>query len=121
MRIQLLPSTYAVCRLAPGDAVPEWPSGAFVSITRTPDELSIVCEERVVPHGIQAERGWRCFMLEGPIPFETVGVAASITGALAAARISVFFVSTYDTDFVFVPERSVASSIEALRSAGFDL
>lgn len=121
MRLNLLPSTYAVCRLAANAAVPEWPSGEFVSVTRTANELSIVCEERFVPDDVKAERGWRCFALEGPIPFDTLGVAAAMTSALAAARISVFFVSTYDTDYVLVSEGSVDSSVAALREAGFDL
>jgi len=121
MRFTLHASRYAVCRLASDAAIPSWPSGAFVSITRTADELSIVCAEESVPPDVQAERGWRCLALEGPIPFNAIGVAAAITTALAAARVSVFFVSTYDTDYVLVPGRSLDSAIAALRAAAFDL
>src|SRR5688572_16837698 len=100
---------------------PEWPRGAFLSITRTPDELSIVCDESSVPDDVIAERGWRAFQLEGPIPFDVTGVAASLTAPLAADGISVFLISTYDTDWLLVKESVRGRAIAALRSAGFDL
>ena len=121
MRIGLLPSLYAVCRLNAAAAIPQWARGAFVSISRSADELSVVCEEANVPADVKAERDWRCFAVEGPIPFEVVGVAARITNALAEARISVFFVSTYDTDYVLVRSSMVDAATAALRSARFDL
>jgi hypothetical protein len=121
MRLTLLPPRFAVCRLPASAAIPSWPSGAFVSISRTAEELSIVCEEASVPADALAERGWRCLKLEGPIPFATIGVAAALTKALADARISVFFVSTYDTDYVLVPAASLEPALAALRAAAFDL
>ena len=121
MRLTLLPPRMAVCRLPPAAAIPPWPAGPFVSITRTAEELSIVCSEASVPGDVQSERGWRCLKLEGPIPFETIGIAAAITKTLADAGISVFFVSTYDTDYVLVRAESIDSSVVALRAAGFDL
>ena len=121
MRITLLPSNYAVCRLDPAAAAPDWPRGDFVSISRTADELSIVCDSESVPPDVKAERDWRCFKVEGPIPFEVVGVAAAITKALADAKVSVFFVSTYDTDYLLVRSSAVSAAITALRSARFDL
>ena len=121
MRIRLLPSTYAVCRLAPNDAIPDWARGAFTSISRTADELSVVCEASHVPEHVRAERDWRCFAVAGPIPFDVVGLAARITTALAQARISVFFVSTFDTDYVLVRSSTVDAATTALRSARFDL
>ena len=121
MRIRLLPSTYAICRLDPDSAIPTWPRGDFVSVTRTWDELSIVCEEASVPADVKGQGDWRCFAVEGPIPFEVIGVAARITTALADAKVSVFFVSTYDTDYVLVRSSSVDAAIAALRSARFDL
>lgn len=121
MRLQLLPSTFAVCRLAPGDPTPSWATGAFVSISRTKEELSVVCDAESVPADVKAERDWRCFAVQGPIPFDVVGVAARITTALAEARISVFFVSTYDTDYVLVRSASVEAATTALRASRFDL
>ena len=78
--------------------------GAFTSITRTPDELSIVCDEDAVPADIKAERGWRTLRIEGPIPFEMVGVAAALLSPLAEAGISIFLVSTFDTDYLLVKD-----------------
>lgn len=121
MRLFVTSSRLAVCRLAPDDAVPAWPRGAFVSITRTPQELSIVCDEAAVPDDVQAERGWRAMQLEGPIPFETTGVAAGLASALAARQISLFLVSTYDTDWLLVKETSLEAAAAALRDAGYDL
>jgi len=115
MRFTLLPGLYAVARLEPGAAIPAWSDrGAFVTVTRTAEELSIVIEETNVPDDVRAERGWRCLKLEGPIPFDTIGVAAQFTGALAAAGVSVFVVSTFDTDYVLVKEDALPRALEAL-------
>ena len=120
MRLKLLPSTFAVCRLDAAAAVPQWAQGDFVSITRTADELSIVCDDSRVPRGVVAERDWRCLALEGPIPFEVVGVAARLTNALAEAGISLLFVATYDTDYVLIRSSSLGGATAALRAAEFD-
>jgi hypothetical protein len=121
LKLTLLPGRLAVCRLGPDAPLPEWPRGAFVSITRTPAELSIVCDESVVPGDIVAERGWVALQLEGPIPFEVTGVAASLTTPLAANGISVFLIATYDTDWLLVKESVHARAIEVLRAAGFEV
>ncbi len=99
-----LPERLAVCRLSKDEKVPGWALGEsrFVSITRTAEELSIVCDESVVPFGIMASTGWRAFKVEGPLDFSMVGVISTLTAPLAAAGISVFAVSTYDTDYLLV-------------------
>jgi hypothetical protein len=105
--------------MAPTDKIPTWAaSGPFVSITRTADELSIVCPEAAVPAGTQADRGWQCLKLDGPIPLNTVGVAAEFTTILARAGISVFPIATYDTDYVLVHGDAAEGAIYALRNAG---
>ena len=114
MKLHVVEGRYAVARLDRDDAIPNWIRGRFVAITRTPDELSIVCDDDAVPADVRAERGWRCLAVDGPIPFETIGVAATITNALANAGISVFFVSTHDTDYVLVKEESFARACEIL-------
>jgi hypothetical protein len=119
MTFTVLDGLYAIARLGAGDDVPPWAHrGAFASITRTPHELSIVCEEGSVPDEVTAERGWRCLGLAGPIAFETTGVAASFTRTLAERAISVFVVSTFDTDYILVRASVVDEAIEALREAG---
>src|SRR5262249_46962094 len=100
--LTLLEGTYAICRLEPGADVPAFPEGArggvFESVTRTADELSIVCEESRVPGVERCERGWSALKLEGPFPFSAVGVVASLADPLAGAGIPIFVVSTFDTD-----------------------
>jgi hypothetical protein len=115
LKITTLPGRFAVCRLGPDDAVPGWARGAFVSITRTAEELSVICDEAAVPDSVRAERGWVCFQVLGPIPFETVGVAAAISTALADAGISVFMIATFDTDYVLVKHEASARAIEVLQ------
>lgn len=121
LRLSKVPGTYAVCRLAPGASLPAWVRGAFTSVTRTPDELSIVCDDDAVPVDIKAERRWRALRIKGPIPFEMVGVAAALISPLAEARISIFLVSTFDTDYLLVKEDVFARALDVLRDAGHDV
>lgn len=116
--LRLIAGRFAVCRLDAGDEIPSWARGEFVSVTTTSEELSIVCSEEAVPASIRSERGWRCLKVAGPIPFETTGIAASIASPLAHAGISLFLVSTFDTDYVLVKEPALASAIAALRASG---
>jgi uncharacterized protein len=120
-RLTLTPiaGSFAVCRLESGSPIPRWATdGAFVNITRTPCELSIVCEESAVPFGVKHEPGWICFQLRGPFAFAEVGVLAALVGPLAAAGISVFAVSTFDTDYLMVKAESEAAARAALTAAG---
>lgn len=106
---------WAVVKLQPEDEVPEWTwLGGFASVTRTARELSIVCLERHLPPGAQAERGWACFELTGPFPFDMTGVLRSFIGPLAEAGVPVFAISTYDTDWVFVPGARQDDALAAL-------
>src|SRR4051794_40607849 len=92
-----LDGLFAVCRLAAGSPLPAWaggPAGSFVSITRTTDELSIVCRQELVPEGIRCERGWRVLRFAGTLDFTLVGVLASLLVPLADADVAVFVVST---------------------------
>jgi hypothetical protein len=119
LTLQLLPQEFAVCRLAADAAVPQWASrGLVFSITRTADELSIVCEGKFVPSSVKSEKGWRCFKLQGPFAFAMTGVLASVLEPLAEARVSIFAVSTYDTDYVMLKEKCLAKAVRALRAAG---
>ncbi len=119
LRLTLLPDLFAVCRLDHDTPIPTWAlTGSFSSITRTPDEVSIVCVERDVPPGIQHEPGWRCLKVEGPLDFALVGIMASLTTALAQAGISLFAVSTYDTDYLLVKATDLERATVALTAAG---
>ncbi len=130
IRLKLLGDRFAVCRFAAQDtfgvvqtllSVPPEVPPRFLSVTRTSDELSVVCSEEAVPHSIQSERGWRCLAVAGPIPFEVTGVAAAIAAPLAQAGISIFLVSTFDTDYLLVKEDALKAAIAALRDSGCDV
>jgi len=109
----------AVCGLPPDAAAPDWAMGGpFYAITRTPRELSIVCPAARVPAATRAQKGWRCFSLAGPIPFEESGVLSSVALPLAVAGIGIFAISTFDTDYVLVPGPRLADAVRALESAG---
>jgi hypothetical protein len=90
----------------------------FLSITRTREELSIVCESSQVPAEIPAERGWRCMQVGGPLDFSLVGVLASLAEPLARAGIPIFAISTFDTDYILVRSTQIEAAIAALELAG---
>jgi hypothetical protein len=119
LKLVLADEPMAICRLGPGDVPPAWATGGrWWSMTRTGDELSIVCIEATVPNDVAASRGWRLLRFEGPLPLDQTGILASVTGPLAAARVSLFAVATYDTDYVLVPGAQRHAAIAALEAAG---
>jgi hypothetical protein len=119
LRLEIVEGRYAVVRLGPGDPVPAWAGGGpFVSVTRTDAELSIVCLETAVPRGQPGERGWRGLRVVGPLGFGMTGILASLATPLASSGVSIFVVSTYDTDYVMVQERDLERAKDALARAG---
>jgi hypothetical protein len=93
---------------------------SFYSVTRTPSEVSVVCDEDAAPAGdhVRIETDWRALEVAGPLDFGMVGVMASLTAPLADVDVSVFVISTYDTDYVLVHAAALERAIEALRAAG---
>ncbi len=116
-----LPATFAVCRLPPDAPIPALPASLFTSITRTSDELSIVCRVDQAPQNAKCELSWICFKLEGPFPFSLTGVLASFVDPLAESHIPIVAVSTFDTDYVLVKEEDAAAAVESLQAAGHRL
>jgi hypothetical protein len=116
--LSLHPERFAICRFAPDDPLPAWLFHAAAttwSVTRTPRELSVVAPEDDLPPSVTAaERGWRALELAGPIPFDETGVLAALAGALAAAGVPVFAISTHDTDLVLVREAHLERALAAL-------
>ncbi len=109
----------AVCQLAADAPVPEWVArSAFHAAVRSPGELTLVCDSTIVPAGVRAQKGWRCFALAGPIAFTETGVVASIAVPLAAAGIGIFVISTFDTDYVLVAGAQFDAAARALEGAG---
>lgn len=122
LSLLILDGTFAVCRLGPDAAVPTWASaGEFFSITRTTEELSIVCPQSAVPNDVRSEGDWRCFRVAGTMDFSLVGVLASLVGPLAEAGISVFTLSTFDTDYLLVKDADFEKATTALRQAGHSI
>jgi hypothetical protein len=119
LTLQVLRDTFAVCRLAGEVPVPDWATaGTFFSVTRTADELSVVCPEGAVPEGVRCERGWLCLRVAGVIELSAVGVLAALAAPLAQAGISVFAVSTFDTDYLLVRAKDLGAALDSLRAAG---
>jgi hypothetical protein len=127
LSLSVLPSRYTICRLPADAPAPAWALlGALTSITRTPDELSIVCpEEHFDASGAgkvaKAAHGWRIIKVEGPLDFALSGILARLAGVLAQAGISLFALSTYDTDYILVQDESLDAAVEALRVAGYGI
>lgn len=119
--LTLLEGRFAVCRLAADATVPAWTAGPFIAMTRTPDELSIVCRQEDVPDGVRREPGWRCLRVVGTLEFALVGVLASLLAPLADAGIPVFVISTFDTDYLLVKEDHLHDTVAILRGAGHDI
>ena len=119
LELKLLPEKWAVARLPARAALPAWATtDYFFSITRTPDELSIVLPDHHIPDGALAERDWRALQVAGSLDFDLVGVLAALAGPLADAGVSIFVISTYDTDYLLVKVSQLPRALTALHAAG---
>ena len=118
LTLSVLPDTFAVCRLDKDAPILEWGRRGFFSVTRTPDELSVVCRQADVPPGTRCEGGWRCLKVEGPLDFSWTGILASLAVPLAGAGISLFAISTYETDYLLVKGDDLDSAARALAGSG---
>lgn len=122
MKLVVLEGELGVARLRATDPAPAWAGeGILSSVTRTAEELSVVCAAAAIPADVPAERGWRCLRVAGQVDFSLTGVLSSILGPLADAGVSIFALSTYDTDYVLVREQSLPAAIECLSAAGHDV
>lgn len=118
--LRFLPGRFCICRLDPQADVPGWAvRGGFFSVTRTQDELSIVCDEAFVPDGVLCAGGYAALMVQGPLDFSLVGILSPISAVLAQANVSIFALSTYDTDYILMRESDRAAAAEALAKAGY--
>ena len=120
LNLSLLEGTFAVCRLPPSAAFPHWAvKEKFFSITKTLDELSLVCPQENIPETLDCERNWRCLKVEGPLDFSLTGILSSLTLPLAQAGISIFAISTYDTDYLLVKEDRLEQTVAILSGQGY--
>lgn len=122
LTLDLLADELAVCRLPVDGSVPNWAwAGELTSITCSDDELSVVCAADAVPAEVVRSAGWRALRVRGTLDFELVGVLAGLSAALADAGVSIFALSTYDTDYVLVREGQLDTAVAALQGAGYDV
>jgi hypothetical protein len=122
MKLMMLPDTFAVCRLSPTTDIPQWvlQSRALLSITYTSDELSLVCLEAMVPHGVQYRGGWRAIKVQGPLDFSLTGILVALAAPLAAANIPIFALSTFDTDYLLLQDEHLRQAEGVLEQSGHD-
>jgi hypothetical protein len=119
LELSLLPERFAISRLAAESPIPAWATqGPFFSVTRSGDELSVVTELSRVPVGVQSQPGWRVLKVHGPFILSEIGVLAALATPLAEAKISLFAVSTFDTDYLLVASETLAAAIAALERTG---
>jgi hypothetical protein len=122
LTMRLLKEKYGVCRLDKNELIPEWAQKSdFFSITRTSDELSIVCCKKDIPSGIKFEGDWKILKIEGPLDFSLVGILSSISTILAQNRISIFAISTYDTDYILVKNDDLDNTIKSLMNESYEV
>ncbi len=117
--LSILQHKYAVCQLSAKTALPDWATGdELLAFVRTDEELSIVCPSDGVPQGVLAEDGWRAVKVVGPLDFSLLGVLAHLTAVLAEAGVSIFALSTYNTDYLLLKGECLDEAVAALREAG---
>jgi hypothetical protein len=122
LKFRQLSALYAIVHLAPDAPVPAWATkGGFTSITRTTDALSVVCPANNLPPEVHSPHRWICLKLEGPFPFSQTGVLLSFIEPLSRNEIPIFAISTYDTDYVLIPEEFSEPAISKLQHAGHEL
>ena len=119
LSLKILPERLAVCRFEPTAPLPDWIGEVgFYSLTRTEAELTLVCPETRLAPGTTSETGWRCFKVQGLLDFSEIGIIFSLTQPLAKNGVSVFVISTFDTDYFMVKEKDLAKAIDALAAEG---
>jgi hypothetical protein len=122
LTMKLLREKYGVCRLDKTELIPIWAQNSnFFSITRTSDELSIVCSQNNIPNDIKCEKEWRILKIEGILDFSLVGILASISAILAQKGISIFAISTYDTDYILVKNKDIDNAIDSLINERYEV
>jgi uncharacterized protein len=118
LELSVVPDKLAVCRLDSGDESDLKAATGLFSVTRTAEELSVVCPEEDAPEGSEVSAGWRAFEVHGPIDHTATGVLASIASPLAEAEVPLFPLATFDTDYVLVRDSDLGRAVEALQAAG---
>ena len=115
LELRTISGQFGICKIQSGASIPSWAiSGKIWSVTRTETEISIVCPREKIPQGAEAERNWRVLEVVGPLSFEMVGVPLSLAAPLAKAGVSIYSVSTFETDLILIREESFEIACRAL-------
>lgn len=121
MRLKVIDGSYSVLKLEPTAPIPESVlQSQFYSISKTSDELSIVCEASKAPNDVKIEKGWSLIKVIGPLDFSLTGILASMASPLAKAKVSIFAISTFDTDYLLVKEKDLATAVSTLKEEKFN-
>ncbi|MBY2478332.1 ACT domain-containing protein [Clostridioides difficile] len=122
MKLKLFAEEYAVCRLNNDSKIPTWiDTKNFYSITKTEDELSIVCSNNNIPSDVKSEKEWRILKILGPLDFSLIGILSKLSGLLAENKISIFAISTYDTDYILIKEKDIKNACKILNCNGYEV
>ena len=122
LKLSLLKESYSICTLPNTAPIPDWASKeSLASITRTDKELTIVCKQDIIPSELQSDRNWRCFRIDGSFDLNQIGVISSISSPLADAGISIYVISTYDTDYFLVKDNNLDQTISTLSDIGHNI
>lgn len=122
MKLKLFAEEYAVCRLNNDSKIPTWiDKKNFYSITKTEDELSIVCSNNNIPSDVKSEKEWRILKILGPLDFSLIGILSKLSGLLAENKISIFAISTYDTDYILIKEKDIKNACKILNCNGYEV
>lgn len=121
-RLTVLRDSLAICKLAPDLPIPPWAVGGdILAFIRTQDELSIVCKDENIPADVQSDQNWRVLRVDGPLDLSQIGVLKTLSRELAEANISIFALSTFDTDYILVKGNTLDSAVQALKSRGHEV
>ena len=122
IELELLDQEFAVHRFPPAKEIPAQVfDSSFYWIGKTDDELSIVCDASIELAGGEVSRGWACLRVLGPIDFSETGILAGLSAVLAAAGISIFALSTFDTDYILIPRALREKAVSALDTHGYQI
>jgi hypothetical protein len=122
LQFEVLPKRFAVCQLNMVKPLPNWVfSSSFYTVSKTADELAVVCEEDLVQDEIVKSVGWRLLKINAVLDLSLTGITAQFSTALAKAGVNLSVIATYNTDYILVEEAKLTTAIEALRGAGFEV
>ena len=120
LKLSVLEDLFTIHRFAPDNEIPkEVCKGQFYSISKTDEELSIVCSSTVVLNSERSETGWACLKVLGPLDFSLTGILAEVSEVLAKAEISIFAISTFDTDYILLKSGKLVAAKTVLQNAGY--